>query len=191
MSSTSRYSISERGKTPQGWDIVTLGDLISLEYGVGLPRSKRLVGKYPVYGSNGIIGYHNEALINGPGIVIGIKGSIGKVCWVESDFWPIDTTYSVLLQRKDVSMRWLFYKLKQMNLSLLNAATGVPGLNRGDAYALRVALPPLEEQQKIAFILSIVDEKIISERKEKKALTGLKKGLSNDLLIGKVRVTVT
>lgn len=66
-----------------------------LEYGERLAESSRKEGKYPVLGSNGIIGYHSEYLIKGPGIVVGRKGTIGVVNWSERDFWSIDTTYYV------------------------------------------------------------------------------------------------
>ena len=90
---------------------VKLGDLLSLEYGTGLPESKREPGTYPVYGSNGIVGYHKEPIVKGPGIVIGRNGSIGEVTWSNSDFWPIDTTYYVALKKEDISLKWLYYLL--------------------------------------------------------------------------------
>jgi type I restriction enzyme S subunit len=58
-------------KVSESWDVQSLGQLLSLEYGAGLTESGRKPGNYPVFGSNGIIGYHNKALINGPGIVVG------------------------------------------------------------------------------------------------------------------------
>ena len=66
---------------PDDWDAIDLGQLLSLEYGAGLTESERRPGIYPVFGSNGIVGYHNQPLVDGPGIIIGRKGSIGEVVW--------------------------------------------------------------------------------------------------------------
>lgn len=97
------------------WEIVKLGDILTLEYGKGLPESERSKGHYPVFGSNGIIGYHEQFLVKGPGIVVGRKGTIGATTWVDSDFWPIDTTYFVKTKNENVFLKWLFFKLKQSN----------------------------------------------------------------------------
>ena len=70
-------------------------EVCTLEYGSSLPKDKRLDGPYPVVGSNGITGYHNEYLVQGPAIVVGRKGSAGEVTLIEKNFFPIDTTYYV------------------------------------------------------------------------------------------------
>ena len=94
-----------------------IGNLISLEYGSGLTESKRKGGKYPVFGSNGIVGYHNEYQVQGPGIVVGRKGSIGEVNWTNEDFWPIDTTYYVKLKDKNTSLKYVYYLSKKSKRS--------------------------------------------------------------------------
>ena len=118
------------------WPPQSLGDLLSLKYGKALRAADRDVsGTIPVAGSNGPDGVHSQALVEGPGIVVGRKGSAGKVAWYESDFWPIDTTYYVR-QKAPLNLRWTFYLLQHMKLERLNTTTGVPGLNRNDAYGL-------------------------------------------------------
>lgn len=96
---------------PQGWQLSKLSHILYLEYGKGLTNRQRKKGTYPVIGSNGIIGYHNQSLIKGPGIIIGRKGTIGAINWVESDFWPIDTTFYVKVMANDLDLKWLFYSL--------------------------------------------------------------------------------
>lgn len=142
-----------------GWENRKLADLIDLVYGSSLSKEVRKLGGYPVYGSNGIVGYHEKALVEGPGIIIGRKGSIGKITWCNEDFWPIDTTYYV--ERKiPLDFKWIYYKLISLNLEKLNSATGIPGLNRGDVFSLNVQVPTIPEQRKIAAILSFVDAAI-------------------------------
>lgn len=67
---------SPLGKIPEGWEVKRLGEVIELAYGKALKADNRALGEVPVYGSGGIVGYHNESLVNGPGIVVGRKGTI-------------------------------------------------------------------------------------------------------------------
>lgn len=125
-----------------GHGLTRLGRIISLEYGEGLPEHKRKEGKYPVFGSNGVVGHHNRPIVKGPGVIVGRKGSIGEVAWCDSDFWPIDTTYYVKTKTENTSLKWLFYLLSHLQLKNLNTATSIPGLNRNDVYSLKCIFPP-------------------------------------------------
>ena len=145
--------------TPNGWRALRLGDAVSFEYGRSLPSAQRRGGPVPVCGSNGVVGYHDESLVRGPGIVVGRKGSVGAVAWMGCDFWPIDTTYYVN-PSSQTDARWLYYAMSNLGLERLNEATGIPGLNRSTAASLHFQLPPIVEQRKIAAILSSVDDAI-------------------------------
>jgi type I restriction enzyme M protein len=131
------------------WPMVKLGEVCSFEYGTSLPEKKRVPGPYPVVGSNGITGSHNEFTVKGPTIVVGRKGSAGEVTWIEQDCVPIDTTYYVQLKGETVELRYLFYMLQQSQLTELRGGAGVPGLNRNDAYEKELPLPPLAEQERL------------------------------------------
>jgi type I restriction enzyme S subunit len=140
-------------------DQLCLGDVITLEYGRSLPSGQRRPGSVPVYGSNGITGWHDVALIEGPVIVVGRKGSIGEVQYEPGPAFPIDTTYYAL-PRPGISadFRYLFYMLRVARLTELNSATGVPGLNREHAYRVLTRLPPLDEQRRIVGLLDRAEE---------------------------------
>ena len=125
-----------------------------------MPEQKRSPGPVPVIGSAGVVGYNMQATNDGPGIVIGRKGSIGSAIWVVCDFTPIDTTYFVVPIDGKVNLRWAYHLLAHGDLSRLNRATGVPGLNRDDVYSLNRSLPPLAEQRAIAAVLDAIDEAI-------------------------------
>lgn len=135
------------------WPEVTLGEVCEFKYGKSLPESVRAEGDVPVFGSNGQIGRHDEALTSGPTIVIGRKGSFGEVTFSSSSCWPIDTTYYVDATATKADLPWLAYRLAALGLNTLNKAAAVPGLNREDAYRQRLLLPPLPEQRRIAEIL--------------------------------------
>ncbi len=177
-----KFKQTEIGMIPQDWEKVRLGDKVSLEYGKGLTEAQRENGRYPVFGSNGVVGYHNDFLIKGPGIIVGRKGTIGAISWSNNNFWPIDTTYFVKLIDDKVDLRWLYFKLTALNLSKLNMATGTPGLNRDLAYSQVIPLPPLLEQKKIAEILSTADEAIEKVDEAIEKTQRLKKGLMQELL---------
>ncbi|MDP4010097.1 MAG: restriction endonuclease subunit S [Candidatus Shapirobacteria bacterium] len=168
-------------KTSVKWPIKTMSEIVEFAYGQNLPKEKRITGNCEVYGSNGVVGSHNQFFVEGPGIIIGRKGSIGKVIYTDKNFWPIDTTYYVK-PIDELDLKWLYYCLQMLKLDKLNSATGVPGLNRNDVYSKKILFPPINTQQKIATILSTIDEAIqktdqIIEKTEK-----LKNGLMNEML---------
>lgn len=131
---------------PVGWKKHKLGDVISLEYGKSLPAQDRTGEGFPVMGSNGEVGKHSEFLVEGPGIIVGRKGSHGEVVWVDENFFPIDTTYFVKTT-PFIDLKFAFNLLKFLDLKSLNRSTAIPGLNRNDAYGLIIYLPPLAEQK--------------------------------------------
>ena len=107
-----RFVDSPLGRVPEGWEVVTLGDVLELKYGKALKKSDRRDGDVPVFGSSGIVGRHDVSLVKGPGIIVGRKGNVGSVFWSEEDFYPIDTTYFVISK---IPLRYLFYDLQKKN----------------------------------------------------------------------------
>lgn len=138
----SKYNI------PNGWTEVPLKDILILEYGKSLTAKDRVNGNYKVWGSSGIVGTHNDFLVEAPAIIIGRKGSVGTVHYSHEKCWPIDTTYYIK-PSKSLSSKFIFYLLKQLNLSILDKSTTIPGLNRESVYSLNILLPPLNEQYRI------------------------------------------
>jgi type I restriction enzyme, S subunit len=141
-----------------GWTRTTLGELMTLEYGKGLPESRREEGPFPVFGSAGIVGAHIEPLVTpGPVIVVGRKGTAGAVHWSDTPCWPIDTT-SYAVPGPQFVARYAWLLLQAADLPSLCAQTGVPGLNRDRAYEVEVLVPPFPEQRRILDLVAAVDE---------------------------------
>lgn len=167
MSSVNRVlvgcQIFDDRAAPDGWRCAPLGERIDLAYGSGLREDEREPGDIDVYGSNGVVGSHTGALVDGPGILVGRKGSVGAVHYASGPFWPIDTVYYVVPRRGD-DLRFLRHLLDYLPLKSLNAATGVPGLSRRDAYSLLGVFPPPEEQAEITRILDAVDMALVRAR---------------------------
>lgn len=132
---------SEMGEIPEGWKVKALGELIQLAYGKALKADDRREGIIPVYGSNGQIGWHAERLVTGPGIIVGRKGNPGVVTWVQSNFFPIDTTFYVVPTGTSINLAFLLYALIDQDLSSIAADSAVPGLNRNLAYMSRQIVP--------------------------------------------------
>lgn len=154
----------------QDWRQSKIGEEIELLYGKGLTKKDRNEGKYPVYGSNGITDYHNDYLIEAPGIIVGRKGTIGKVKFSNENFWPIDTTYYVNLLKDNNNLKFWYYFLKTFPLENMNSHSAVPGLNREQVYKLKCLVPGLKEQKGITKILSNLDKKIENNNKMNKNL---------------------
>ena len=168
---------------PATWTCAPLGTRIELAYGRGLREEDRKPGAVDVYGSNGRVGSHDVALVRGSGVLIGRKGTVGAVHYAPQAFWPIDTVYYVLAIAGD-DLRFLYHLLGYLPLKFLNAATGVPGLSRRDAYALRGAFPPPDEQAAIARILDAVDTALERTRAAVERARGLERSVLEDAFEG-------
>ena len=166
---------------PDGWACVPLGERIELAYGRGLREEDREPGDIDVYGSNGVVGSHTRALVSGPGILVGRKGTVGAIHYASDPFWPIDTVYYVAPRRGD-NLRFLHHLLNYLPLKFMNAATGVPGLSRRDAYSLLGVFPRVEEQAAIARILDAVDTSLKRTREAVEQTQQLKKALLDQFL---------
>ena len=156
IATNGEYNLSgERYRTGQvgssHYEMIPFDKICTLEYGASLPKKKRVDGPYPVMGSNGISGYHNEHLIKGPAIIVGRKGSAGEVTYINSDCFPIDTTYYVkIVGTNRTDILYLYHLLKTLDLPNLRGGAGIPGLNRKEVYEkYKLPLPPLETQRQI------------------------------------------
>ena len=138
----------------------TLGDLIEFQRGYDLPKGDFVFGEYPVQSSNGILGYHNEYKVKAPSITIGRSGTVGIPHLLTKNFFPHNTTLFVK-DFKGNDVHYIFYLLKYLRLNDYKSGSGVPTMNRNHLHPLKIkAFRNIETQQKIASVLSILDEKI-------------------------------
>ena len=136
------FEDSPIGPVPKDWEVKKFGEVIELAYGKPLKAEDRKRGLVCVYGANGPVGWHDEKLVSGPGIVVGRKGNPGVVTWAHGDFYPIDTTFYVEPKGGCRSLYFLYYALSLHNLANLSADSAVPGLNRNHAYMSKQVIPP-------------------------------------------------
>jgi type I restriction enzyme, S subunit len=144
---------------PATWTTFSLGELTNIQYGKALQADLRKEGgTIPVYGSGGIVGYHDSALHETPSLVIGRKGSVGATFQVEEPFWCIDTAFYLDELNSEVDIGFLAKYLAAINLSQLTIVVGVPGLNRNDLASVPVPLPTLPEQKRIVELIKYAEQ---------------------------------
>jgi type I restriction enzyme S subunit len=172
---------------PVGWEPNTLDSMLNLTYGKALPKTARTDGEIPVYGSGGIGGFHNEALVKGPGIIVGRKGTVGSLFWEPGDFFAIDTVFYV--EPKDgYSLQFLWQLLQIMGLEGMNTDAAVPGLNRNNAHRLDVVCPPQPVLDAFDDLGGLLRQRLDACNAENHTLAETRGYLLPRLMSGKVRV---
>jgi type I restriction enzyme S subunit len=141
---------------PVGWTREPLGASVVLRYGKALKAEDRSAdGDVPVYGSSGVVGTHDKAMVTGPAIIVGRKGNVGSVFWCARDFWPIDTVYFVDAPTSDL---YLYYALR--NMHFISTDVAVPGLNRDFAYSRPLLSPPAELRARFLEVAGPIHQQI-------------------------------
>ena len=147
------------------WVQCELGDLLTFQRGHDLPKTSMIDGEYPVVGSNGIIGYHNEFTTDAPSITIGRSGNVGNPFVYYGKTWSHNTTLYVK-EFKNIDPVFAYYFLKTLKLDNYAGGSAVPTLNRNHIHCLTVSVPSdIETQKKIADILKNLDDKIEENNK--------------------------
>ena len=146
-------------------DTYTLEDLASIKYGKNQKKILSKNGSIPIYGTGGIMGYGKEALYNKPSVLIGRKGSIEKIRYVDHPFWTVDTLFYTDINTNLVIPHFLYYKIMLLDLKKYNEGTTVPSLRTETLNKLKFDIPKLEQQKKILSVLEPIDKKIKSLNK--------------------------
>lgn len=146
------------------WKEVRLQDLVYFQRGFDITKDKQELGDVPVISSSGVTSYHNKYMADGPGVIMGRKGSLGTIYFSKENYWPHDTT----LWSKDFKgndPKYAYYFLHTFDFKNFNVGGANPTLNRNHIHDLRIPLPPLPTQQRIAAILSAYDDLIENNRR--------------------------
>ena len=137
-----------------------LSDLATIKYGKNQKKVLSENGNIPIYGTGGLMGYATTALYDKPSVLIGRKGTIGKVKYVEQPFWTVDTLFYTIINTDLVIPKYLFYVMSLIDLNNYNEGTTIPSLRTETLNRLEFDIPDLEEQRKILSCLNPIDEKI-------------------------------
>jgi type I restriction enzyme, S subunit len=173
------------------WQVTQIGNIAPLQRGYDLPTPQITPGPYPVVYSNGILNHHEAYKVKGPGVVTGRSGTIGKVTFVESNYWPHNTSLWVTSFMGN-SPKFVFYLYTRLNFERFASGSGVPTLNRNDIHASTAFMPPTrEEQDVIAEVLTDMDAEISALAERLSKTRDLRQAMMQELLTGKTRLVAT
>ena len=182
------YKQTELGETPEDWDVREIREFAPLQRGFDLPNSQRIDGQYPVVYSNGVVNHHISYQAKGPGVVTGRSGTLGKVHYVEKDYWPHNTSLWVT-RFIDSYPKWVFYIFSLIGFERFASGSGVPTLNRNDAHSFKAPFPTNEkEQESIANVISTFDRELYQLENRLTKTQQLKQGMMQELLTGRTRL---
>lgn len=184
-----KFKKTEIGEIPESWEVKKLGEIFKLSSGSFLSQKNIVEGEYPVYGGNGIAGYHNDYLFNESKLIIGRVGAkCGCVHISKGKSWITDNALYINKKLIDFDNDFMFFLLTYIDLNRYANQNAQPVISGQKIYNINIGIPKLNEQEKIASILSSVDKKIEEFEVKKIKLEELKKGLMQQLLTGKIRV---
>ena len=165
----------ERGVTGE-WQERRWGDLATLEYGRALRGYGTAQGTFRVFGTNGPIGWHDEALCPHPSVIVGRKGAYRGVHYSAEPFFVIDTAF-YLKPKVEMDVRWAYYELLTQDINLMDSGSAIPSTSREEFYGLPISVPPLSEQRAIAHVLGTLDDKIELNRRMNETLETMAQAL--------------
>jgi type I restriction enzyme, S subunit len=177
-------SVPVRDGVPEGWKFRPLGEIAPLNYGKALKASDRNAGVVPVYGSSGIVGCHNQALIGSGAIILGRKGNVGSLYYSATPCFPIDTVFYI---EPDLTTYRLYLALHTLNFISSDAA--VPGLNRTYAQSLPLLIPSEDVSTAFESVVSPMFEQAEVLRLQNAKLTRARDLLLPKLMSGQLDVS--
>ena len=184
--------VGRLGKLPVHWQFLRLKRICRLAYGDSLSEANRRNGSVPVFGSNGRVGTHCAANTGAPCIIIGRKGSFGKVNYSRTPVFAIDTTFFVDSRYLSGHIRWLYFVLGWLRLDDVTRDSAVPGLDREEAYRRFVPVPSVSEQAAIVRYLDSATGEIDAVthrlRRQVTLLHEYRKLLIDEVVTGKIEV---
>ncbi|WP_180160642.1 restriction endonuclease subunit S [Acinetobacter sp. YH01004] len=164
------------------WRDDIFDNLVRLKRGHDLPNQNIVSGKFPVVASSGIKDFHNDFKASPPIVVTGRSGTLGEVQYITEKSWPLNTTlYSISF--RDNLPKYVYYYLKEMHLENFNAGAGVPTLNQNHLQKLKIKIPQLDIQKKIAAILSAYDDLIENNKKRIQILENMAEELYKEWFV--------
>lgn len=137
-----------------------LQELVKIKYGKNQKKVASDSGDYPIYGTGGLMGYATDYLYDEPSVLIGRKGTISKVKYVDHPFWTVDTLFYTEVNKEVVIPKYLYYRMSLIDLNAYNEGTTIPSLRTETLNRIELEIPSLDDQQAVLDMLNPLDEKI-------------------------------
>ena len=148
-------------------------DVLEIKNGRNQKAVENPNGKYPIYGSGGIMGYADDYICDADTVIVGRKGSINNPIFVDEPFWNVDTAFGLEAKQGVLLPRYLYYFCKHFDFNRLNKAVTIPSLTKGDLLKIEIGLPSIEEQYRVVDKLSEIEEIMGLRRQELQKLDDL------------------
>lgn len=162
----------------ESWIQTTIGQQVTLQRGIDITKAEQRDGNVPVISSGGVSSYHDTAAVKGPGVVLGRKGVVGSVFYVEEDYWPHDTSLWVKdFHENNPRFVYYFFKSIAPQIARLDVGSANPTLNRNHVHPMAIIWPPLVEQKAIVAVLGALDDKIELNRRMNVTLEAMARAL--------------
>lgn len=137
-----------------------LKELVNIKYGKNQRKVEDVNGEYPIYGTGGLMGKAKAYLYDKPSVLIGRKGTIGKVKYVEHPFWTVDTLFYTEVNEQLVLPKYLYYLMSLIDLNQYNEGTTIPSLRTETLNRIELSIPSIENQRKVLSVLEPLDKKV-------------------------------
>ena len=160
-----------------------IGDCLDVKYGKDYKHLNE--GQYPLLGTGGVMEYVDDFLYSGESILIGRKGTIDKPKYINDSFWTVDTLFYTEIKKQ--FPKFLFYCISNINWLKYNEASGVPSLSANNIKSVKINVPSLNEQKKIANFITSIDYKIELLEKKYESYVNFKKYLMQQIFAQKLR----
>ena len=135
-------------------------EVLEIKNGKNQKQVEDADGKYPIYGSGGIMGYADDYICEPYTVIIGRKGTINNPIYVETPFWNVDTAFGLQAKKDILHPKYLYYFCVHFDFEALNTTVTIPSLTKANLLNIDIPLPPLAEQTEIVETLTSVDELI-------------------------------
>ncbi|CAH1213117.1 hypothetical protein PAECIP111893_03633 [Paenibacillus plantiphilus] len=163
------------------WEMVRWSEIVEIKNGRNQKAVEDSNGRYPIYGSGGVMGYANDFLCNEDTVIIGRKGNINKPIYVSEKFWNVDTAFGLSPKNNMLSSKFLYYFCIKFNFEKLNTTVTIPSLTKSNLLNIKIPLPPIEKQKHIAKTLDIAAELLAMRKQQLAELDNLIKSTFYDM----------
>ena len=165
----------------QGWEIKKLGEVCEVICGQDYKAVKDDNGKYPIYGTGGVMGYASQYRCPSNSVIIGRKGSINNPLFVETEFWNVDTAFGVVPNKEVLCPKFFFLFCKSFDFTRLDVSVTIPSLRRVDILQIPIPVPTLPVQERIVSELDLLSGIIEKKREQLKELDALAQSIFYDM----------
>lgn len=157
--------------------ILKFSEVLEIKNGKNQKKVEKIGGKYPIYGSGGIIGWTDSYLCEGNNVIIGRKGNINKPLFVDKPFWNVDTAFGLISKEGILNSKYLYYFCLNYNFEKLNTTVTIPSLTKNNLLNIKINVPDLKKQEKIVKILDNIKEILLKKQNQISSLNFLSKCL--------------